>query len=115
MHMPASSYTTQRIPGVLRAVIIASAFWALSLSLTIESGSVSAVVGCLIACLLTDRWINARPLDQIRLSSVVLTALCFIALTYWLAGLIVKSELMSSLLTPIGAFNTAEALFDPAS
>ena len=110
MHIPASSYTAQHIPGVLRAVIIASAFWALSLSLTIESGSVSAVVGCLIACLLTDRWINARPLDQIRLSSVVLTALCFIALTYWLAGLIVKSELMSSLLTPIGAFNAAEAL-----
>ena len=52
MHIPASSYTAQRIPGVLRAVIIASAFWALSLSLTIESGSVSAVVGCLIACLL---------------------------------------------------------------
>ena len=91
MHIPASSYTTQRIPGVLRAVIIASAFWALSLSLTIESGSVGAVVGCLIACLLTDRWI-AGPLDQIRLSSVVLTALCFIALTYWLAGLIVKSD-----------------------
>ena len=66
MHIPASSYTAQHIPGVLRAVIIASAFWALSLSLTIESGSVSAVVGCLIACLLTDRWINAEPLDQIR-------------------------------------------------
>ena len=70
MHISASSYTAQRIPGVLHAVIIASAFWALSLSLTI-GGSVSAVVGCLIACLLTDRWINASPLDQIRLSSVV--------------------------------------------
>ena len=90
MHISASSYTAQRIPGVLRAVIIASAFWALSLSLTIESGSVSAVVGCMIACLLTDRWINASPLDQIRLVGCA-DGSVFIALTYWLASLIVKS------------------------
>ncbi|MAJ55616.1 MAG: hypothetical protein CBC67_06170 [Gammaproteobacteria bacterium TMED107] len=110
MHNSASIHTAQRIPGVLRAVIIACAFWALSLSLTVESGSAGAILGCLIACLSTDRWINARPLDQLRLSSIVLTALGFIALTYWLAGLIVKSDFMSSLLTPIGTFNTAEVL-----
>ena len=52
MHIPASSYTAQRIPGVLRAVIITDAFWALVLA-DYRSGSVSAVVGCLIACLLT--------------------------------------------------------------
>tara|TARA_B100001057_G_scaffold125873_1_gene124685 strand:+ start:1947 stop:4085 length:2139 start_codon:yes stop_codon:yes gene_type:complete len=110
MNNPASRNTFHRIPGMLRAVIIASAFWALSLSLTVESGSATAVLGCLAACLSADRWVNARPLDQVRLSSIALTTLGFVALTYWLAGLIVNSALMSSLLSPIGAFKTAEAL-----
>ena len=109
MNSSESNYTAQRIPGMLRAVIFAIAFWALSLSLTVESGSTTAVLGCLIGCLSADQWINARPLYQVRLSSIVLSTLGLFALTYWLAGQIVKSDLLSSLLTPIGAFNSAEA------
>ena len=62
------------LPSALRALIVASAFWALSLSLTALSGSVAAIAGSLIACLAVDRWANAEPIKQVRTSTIVAAA-----------------------------------------
>ena len=60
------------LPTSLRAVIIAGALWVLSLSLTVFSGSVAALLGCLIACYLVVWGINRSPLDRLRLLSIAM-------------------------------------------
>ena len=50
------------LPTSLRAAIIASSYWVLSLSLTVVSGSVASFIGCLFACYLIDLGIHRSPL-----------------------------------------------------
>ncbi len=98
------------LPSALRALIIASAFWALSLSLTILSGSVAAIAGSLIACLAVDRWANAEPIKQVRTSTIVAAAAALLLLNYAAVGLVTRSDFLASMLSPIVAFELGEAL-----
>ena len=100
----------QYLPSVLRALIVASAFWALSLSLTVVSGSVAAIAGCLIACIAADRWINATPLNQVRTTTILAAAMAFLLLNYALVTFISRSDLIARALSPLVAFELGEAL-----
>lgn len=110
--MKENSATAQAhyLPSALRALIIASAFWALSLSLTVLSGSVAAIAGCLIACLAVDRWINAEPIKQIRTSTIVAAAAAVLLLNYATVDLVTRSEILASIFSPIFTFELGEAL-----
>jgi hypothetical protein len=52
--------TQQFLPTSLRAAIVASSYWVVSLSLTVLSGSVGSFIGCLFACYLIDIGIQRR-------------------------------------------------------
>lgn len=101
--------TRQHLPGGLRAIIMAASFWLLSLSLTVLSGSLAAVAGCLLGCMVMDRLLQQSALQQLRLSSLLLlSAGC------WLLGLMIASALantlaFANLLSPQTAFNASEA------
>lgn len=92
----------------LRALIIASSFWVISLSLTVFSGSMAAILACLSACYFVDARINAAPLNRLRLTSIFLCCLFTILLGVLLAYFLSSTALISQLLTPIRSFNSAE-------
>ena len=96
------------LPTSLRAVIIASALWVLSLSLTVFSGSVAALLGCLIACYLVDWGINRSPLDRLRLLSIVLACTALLGLGLILAAVMTNTGVLANLVSPITAFNASE-------
>jgi len=96
------------LPTSLRAVIIASALWVLSLSLTVFSGSVAALLGCLIACYLVDWGINRSPLDRLRLLSIVLACTALFGLGLILATVMTNTGVLANLVSPIYAFNASE-------
>jgi transglutaminase-like putative cysteine protease len=98
------------LPTSLRASIIASGYWVLSLSVTGLSGSVASFIGCLAGCYLVDGLIHRRPLQQVR--TIVLVGACLLLIiagglaARWLTA----SNWLASMLTPIGSYNTAEAV-----
>lgn len=100
---------TQYLPTSLRSLIIASAFWVLSLSVTVLSGSLAAVAGCLFACYLIDLRIHQAPLLGLR-TPVILGISAVIAFAGYLIGdFIAGSSTLAGLLSPITAFNLAES------
>lgn len=101
--------TRQFLPTSLRAFIIASAFWVLSLSLTVFAGSVAAVAGCLFACYLVDLQIHKAPLRYLRSTSIIGFCLFLAIMAYLLASAIAGSAALAALLSPITAFNLSEA------
>ena len=68
------------LPTSLRAAIIASSYWLLSLSLTVVSGSVASFLGCLFACYLIDIGIRRPPMKQLRSFTINLMSLSFLLL-----------------------------------
>ena len=96
------------LPTSLRAVIIASAFWVLSLPLTIISGSGGSVIGCLIGCYLVDRNLHQPALVRIRTGSILAVGFLLCLIGNLLAQILVDLELISRLFSPIGAFNISE-------
>ena len=96
------------LPTSLRAVIIASAFWVLSLPLTIISGSGGSVIGCLIACYLVDRNLHQPALVRIKTGSILAFGFLLCLIGNLLAQILVDLELISRLFSPIGAFNISE-------
>ncbi|MEX0964363.1 MAG: transglutaminase-like domain-containing protein [Pseudohongiellaceae bacterium] len=100
--------TQHFLPTSLRAAIIASSYWVLSLSLTVVSGSVASFVGCLFACYLVDLGIHRSPLKRLRTFSVNLLSLSFLLLGLSLAALVSSTALFSDLASPIASFNTSE-------
>lgn len=109
-HQPAAIAAPHYLPTSLRAVIVAASFWLLSLSLTVFSGSVAAVLGCFAGSFLIDRGLHREPLKRLRLSSVLLLAGGVWLLGLVLAQLLARSAILAELLTPIGAFNSSESL-----
>jgi transglutaminase-like putative cysteine protease len=109
-HQPAAIAAPHYLPTSLRAVIVASSFWLLSLSLTVLSGSVAALLGCFAGSFLIDRRLHRDPLKRLRLSSVLLLAGGVWLLGLVLAQLLAQSAMVAELLTPIGAFNSSESL-----
>lgn len=96
------------LPTSLRAAIIASSYWVLSLSLTVLSGSVAAFAGCLFACYLVDHSIHRPPLNKIRSISILASGLCFYLFSLLIATLITSTGLLPNLISPIFSFNTGE-------
>lgn len=95
-------------PTSMRAAIIASSFWVLSLSLTVLSGSVAAFSGCILACYWLDAGINRTPLQQLRTLAIVLAALAIGCAGLILAALLTGTSLLVTLTSPLFAFNAGE-------
>lgn len=98
------------VPSTLRALIIGFSYWIVSVSLTVLSGSVAAFVGCLAACLLSDRFLTRDSVNRLRTTSLL--ALCA-ALFFGgalLAQLLVNSPTLAAFFSPVNAFNIAEAI-----
>jgi transglutaminase-like putative cysteine protease len=96
------------LPTSLRAIIIASSFWLLSLSLTVLSGSVASLIGCLFACYLVDFGINRSPLKKLRSFTINFLSLSVLLLGLLLASLITNTTLLSNLVSPMFSFNSSE-------
>ncbi len=96
------------LPTSLRAAIIASSYWLLSLSLTVVSGSVASFLGCLFACYLIDIGIRRPPMKQLRSFTINLMSLSFLLLGLLLASLVTSTSLLSNLSSPMASFNTGE-------
>ena len=96
------------LPTSLRAAIIASSFWVLSLSLSVVSGSVAAFVGCLFACYLVDLRLHQPPWNRFRTSSILCAGLLLWLVGIFTAQLLVSSQSVADLVSPMGAFNSSE-------
>lgn len=96
------------LPTSLRALIIASSFWVLSLSLTVLSGSVAVVLGCVVAGFLVDTQLYRAPMKFLQTSTLVVLALGLLLIALLLANLVIDSAFLAELFSPIGAFNTSE-------
>ncbi|MGI9250394.1 MAG: transglutaminase-like domain-containing protein [Pseudohongiellaceae bacterium] len=99
---------TSLLPISLRALVIATSFWALSLSLTVPAGSVAAVIGCLLACYCIDLAIHRHPLYALRTITIVLAALTLPLISVVAARLMLGSTFLADLFTPIALFNIGE-------
>lgn len=100
--------TQHFLPTSLRAAIIASSYWLLSLSLTVLSGSIASFLGCLIACYFIDLSIHKSPMARLRTSTIVLMSLGFLLLGLMLATLATTSALLSNISSAMFSFNTGE-------
>ena len=96
------------LPTSLRAAIIASSFWVLSLSLSVVSGSIAAFVGCLFACYLVDLRLHKPPWNRFRTSSILGAGLLLWLVGIFTAQLLVSSQSVANLVSPMGAFNSSE-------
>ena len=108
MHTAVSHYHQQFLPTSLRASIIASGYWVLSLSLTGLTGSVASFIGCLAGCYMVDGMIDRRPWRSYRTPVILLGCVMVILAAFLASGLITGSLWIAGLLTPIGSYNTAE-------
>ncbi len=102
------STARQFLPVSFRALIIASAYWVLSLSLTGLSGSIAAILGCFTACVAADALFERSVLRHSR--TPVILAGCGLLL---LGGLSLSSGLTGSsilvgLLSPMAGYQSAE-------
>ncbi|PDH33007.1 MAG: hypothetical protein CNF02_09865 [OM182 bacterium MED-G28] len=93
----------------LRAAIIASSFWVLSLPMTVVSGSIAAFAGCLIACYLIDLRLYKHPLSSLRTSTVIILGFLCWLLTLLFAELVVSTEFIANTSSPLIAFNLSES------
>ncbi len=100
--------TQHFLPTSLRAAIIASSYWVLSLSLTVLSGSVASFIGCLFACYLIDLGINRSPLNKLRTFTINSISLSFLLLGLLLAAAVTNTGLLSDLVSPMFSFNSGE-------
>ena len=100
--------TQHFLPTSLRAAIIASSYWLLSLSLTVVSGSVASFIGCLFACYLIDLGIHRSPLKRLRTFTINSMSLSFLLVGLWLASLVTSTSLLSSFASPMFSYNTGE-------
>lgn len=98
------------LPTSLRAAIIASSFWVVSLSLTVVSGSVAAFAGCLFSCYWVDLRLHKPFLGALRTSTILGVSVLAWLVALLFSGLLVSSVFISNLLSPITAFNLSEAV-----
>jgi transglutaminase-like putative cysteine protease len=87
---------------------MACGYWFLSLPLTVTSGSVASVVGCIFACFYIDQKIGKDPLVKLRTSTILLFSMCFFLIAIFLSVLSVNTNLLATLTTPIAGFESGE-------
>ncbi len=111
MRQMAGAISPERLPPALaRAAIISGSYYLLSLSLTVTTGSLAAVAGCLAACVLAGLHDREHPVAQLRMP-VILLAAALLALAGIIAGgLVSGSGLVAGVLGPVAAFHLAEGV-----
>jgi len=97
-----------KLPTSLRAIIIATALWVLSLSLTVIHGSIAAVLGCLSACFFVDLYMRKPPLNSFRNSTIIAACALIALIAVLVAGLITSTTLLPNLMGPVTSFNVSE-------
>lgn len=98
----------QLLPTSLRAFIIATSYWVLSISLTTAYGSIAAFCGCVLACFAVDRWISRPPFAQLRLGFIALFAMLALLLGAGLATVLTASTGIAALFGPIATYEAGE-------
>lgn len=98
------------LPSSLRALIIASSYWVLSISLTSTSGSWAAFLGCLAACFAVDTQIHRPPLRDLRLGVIALICVLVLSLGIASSALLTSSVAMAGLLGPLNTYELGEIL-----
>lgn len=106
--METKNHSIQFLPMSLRGIILASSYWLLSLSLTVLSGSVAAVLGCMAACYLIDSKIKRPPLRALRTSSIIGGCLLIGVAGYVISSSLVNATLLSNLASPLFAYNISQ-------
>ncbi len=109
--MNQSSINSQNyLPTSLRAFIIAGSYWLLSLTLTVVSGSVAAIAGCVLACFAVDSRPGRMILQQIRTGFILFNCILLILIGFFIAGMLVGSSTISAMFTAVLTFNIAESI-----
>jgi len=108
--MNRESALNQLLPSSLRAFIIASSYWVLSLSLTTAKGSMAAFIGCLLACYLVDTLIQRAPLRDLRLGVIAAMTLGLMLGGVSLSALLTSSLTLAHLLGPLATYELGEVL-----
>lgn len=98
------------LPSSLRALIVASSYWVLSISLTSTSGSWAAFIGSLLACLATDQLIQRPPLRDLRLGIIALACVLGLSLGIGLSALLTGSVALAGALGPLATYELGEVL-----
>lgn len=98
----------QFLPTSLRALIIAGAYWVLSLSLTNLSGSVASFIGCLSACFIADHYIRRPPFSYYRTGVLIAVYGVILLVGLALSELVVVSSFLANLLSPLTSYHTGE-------
>lgn len=101
---------SQLLPTSLRALIIASGYWVLSISLTTQNGSIAAFVGCVLSCFLVDAFIDRPPLRNLRLAVIALAAIAVLAGGVALSAALTSSISLAGVLGPMATYETGEVL-----
>lgn len=102
--------STHLLPTGLRALIVASSFWLLSLSLTSTSGSLAAVIGVLTGIFACEYFLHRQTLAALRTPALLLIIGLLMILGLLTAQLLANNSLAANLLGPITAFNCSEAV-----
>ena len=98
------------LPALARAAILASSYWLASMSLTVSTGSLAAVAGCIAACILAALPGQDNPLRRLR-AWIILPAAALLAALGMVGGnLIAGSSLVAALFGPVAAFHLAEGV-----
>ena len=100
--------STQILPTSMRAAIIASSYWVLSLSLTVQSGSIASFIGCLLACYYVDGFIDKKPLRDIRLGIIIVAVITALLLANAVGSVLINNTLAAQLFGALGAFQLSE-------
>lgn len=101
---------TQLLPTSLRALIIASSYWVLSISLTTQNGSIAAFVGCVISCFLVDAYIDRPPLRNLRLGVIAIIAIVVLTVGVSLSAALTSNITLATMMGPMVAYETGEVL-----
>lgn len=98
------------VPSSLRALIIGFSYWIVSVSLTVVSGSVAAFGACLAACLFSDMLLPRHSMQRLRTTSLLLACISVLVSGIVISHFIVSSPALAAFLSPVIAFNVAEAI-----
>ena len=81
------------LPTSLRAGIIASSFWIISIPMTVVSGSIAAVCGCLLSSYAIDLRFNRAFFDKLRALTIIGLSICFSVVGLLLADFLVSTRI----------------------
>ena len=81
------------LPTSLRAGIIASSFWIISIPMTLVSGSIAAVCGCLLSSYAIDLRFNRTFFDKLRALTIIGLSICFSVVGLLLADFLVSTRI----------------------